>query len=66
MCANALRQEEVCVDGGNRRESGEKQMVRLQGQTGPRDEDLINQDEGLNSFKDRGKPQKENIIRGTF
>lgn len=47
-------------------ESGEKQMVRLKGQIGPRDEDLISQDEGLNAFEDSWKPQKKDIIRGTF
>lgn len=56
----------MCVDGGNRRESGEKQMVRLEGQTGRRDEDLINQDEGLKALEDSGKPQKEDMVRGTF
>lgn len=41
-------------------------MVMLQGQTGPRDEDLINQELGLNVLEDSGKPQKEDMIRGTF
>lgn len=41
-------------------------MVRFEGQTGPRDEDLINQDEGLNALEDNGKPQKEDMVKGTF
>lgn len=39
----------MSADGGNRRVSEEKQMAMLEGQTGPRDEDLMHQDVGLNA-----------------